>query len=82
MAQRQRERKKLEKVKESEDNEQEEEEDEEESESEEEAEEVREPVSHSMGRATQPLAATGNKNNHQSNPSSTEEVSWRVVLPP
>ncbi|KAK1166538.1 hypothetical protein AOXY_G13197 [Acipenser oxyrinchus oxyrinchus] len=77
---RQRERKKLEKVKESEDNEQEEEEEEdEESESEEEAEEVRELVSHSMGRATQLLAATGNKNNHQSNPSSTEEeLEWDV----
>ncbi|MGH0116686.1 UNVERIFIED_CONTAM: hypothetical protein FKN15_021234 [Acipenser sinensis] len=76
---RQRERKKLEKVKESEDNEQEEEEDEEESESEEEAEEVRELVSHSMGRATQPLVATGNKNNHKSNHSSTEEEpEWDV----
>ncbi|XP_041116323.1 hsp70-Hsp90 organizing protein 1-like [Polyodon spathula] len=74
---RQRERKKLEKVK---DNEQEEEEEDEdlESESEEEAE-VSEPVSHSMGRATQPLAATGNRNNDQSNPSSTEEeLEWDV----
>nr|XP_015202309.1 PREDICTED: hsp70-Hsp90 organizing protein 3-like isoform X4 [Lepisosteus oculatus] len=81
---RQKERKKLEKIKKNEGNGQGEDEEgcedsEEESESEEDQGEMVELVSRSRGKSVPPLAASGNKNNHQPRPSPCEEEpEWDV----